>query len=87
MSSRFVERMRAGENLVEDDPQRPHVDLGRVRVVAAGTPTHLGGDVRERADLSLEAVVFVGPFGVVEVAEFDPDWEDGGDEDILAMLE
>lgn len=79
--------MRAGENLVEDDPKRPHVDLGRVRVIAAGTTTHLRGDVRERADLSLEAVVFVGPFGVVEVAEFNPDWEDRGDEDILALLE
>lgn len=86
MSCRLVERVRPGQDLVQDDPERPHVDLGRVGGVAAGAAAHFWGDVWERAHLRLEPVVFVGPFGVVEVAEFDADWEDGGDQDVLAVL-
>lgn len=83
VAARLAEWMRLREDLVEDDAERPHVDLGRVGVVSAGAASHLRCYVWERTDLRLQAAVFGGPFGVVEVAEFNPDREDGGDEDVL----
>lgn len=87
MSARLVERMGARQDLMQDDPERPHVDLGCVRVVGGGAMPHLRCDVGERADLRVKAAGFVGPFRVVEVAELDPDGEDGSDEDVLRVLE
>lgn len=86
VSARLAERMRPGEDLVQDYSERPNVNLNRVGVVAASTVANLRCDIWESADLRLEPLVLFGPFGVVEVAEFDPDWEDRGDEDVLEVL-
>lgn len=86
VTARLAERMRAREDLVEDDAERPHVDLGRVGVGSAGAASHLRCDIWERTDLRLQAVVFEVPFGVVEVAEFNTNREDGGNQDVLAAL-
>lgn len=75
--------MRLAQDLVQDDPEGPHVDLG---VVAAGDlvlvvddAVHFGGDVRLVSDLCAEAAAFGHPFGVVEIAYLDPDGQRGGD--------
>lgn len=86
VSARLAKRMRPGEDLVQDDSERPDVNLDRVGVVAARAVANLRCDIWESADLRLESLVLFGPFGVVEVAEFDPDWKDGGDEDVLEVL-
>lgn len=87
MPTWLVERMGTREDLMQDDPERPHVDLGGVRVVAGGVVPHLRCDIGERADLRVKAAVFGGPFRGVEVAELDPDRKDGGDEDVLPVLD
>lgn len=86
VSARPAERMGAREDLMQDDTERPHIDSGSVRVVVGAATSHLRRDVRERADLRVKAVLFGGPFGVVEVAELDPDRKDGGNEDVLRVL-
>lgn len=78
--------MLPGEDLMEDNTKCPHVDLGGVGVVLAGALTHLRRDVRKGAELGCEAIFFVGPFGVVKVADFDADGEEGGDEDVLPAV-
>lgn len=87
VSARLAERMGARQDLMQDDPERPHVDFGGVRVVGGRAMPHLRCDIGERADLRVKAAGFVGPFRVVEVAELDPDRKDGGDEDVLRVLE
>lgn len=79
--------MRSREDLVQDDSERPHVDHSSVRIGVGRAASHLRRDVRERADLRLEPVVLLGPFGVVEVTDFDAYREDGCDQDVLEALD
>lgn len=67
---------------MEDDPQRPHVDLGVVAVFVRA-PAHLRRDVRKRAVSRARALC--QPFRVVEVAELDADRKRGRDQDVLAL--
>lgn len=84
-----TEGMHLGHDLVEDDPEGPHVDLG---VIAKGqlpffvqVATHLRSDVRQGADLGTWAVAFVHPFCVMEVSESDLNWQGGCNQDVLTL--
>lgn len=82
-----LERMLHGQDLVQDDPERPHVDFGVVGVrqlpVLVQAAVHLRRDVRQRAHLRARAAVLGQPFRVVEVAELDADRERRRDQDVL----